>query len=104
MKASELTVLCFASGLGLIIVPESYISSKSMLASQDVLALVQMYEFVEEDSFDGRVSVHRRSETRACVAVECIHAVVACFLRQSADALRVVSPAWLSAKDGFTFS
>ncbi len=76
----------------------------TMLASQDVLALVQMYEFVEEDSFDGRVSVHRRSETRACVAVECIHAVAACCLPQSADALRVVSPAWLSAKDGFTFS
>ena len=96
-------VFCFGPG--------SYYCAKivhffqmTMLASQDVLALAQMYEFVEQDSFDGRVSVHRRSETRACVAVECIHAVAACCLPQSADALRVVSPAWLSAKDGFTFS
>jgi hypothetical protein len=67
-----------------------------------VFAIGSIMDFVSQDAFDARVSMHAPTTRLMCVELANVQTVSACWL-SATQGVRVVVPAWLCYQGGFAW-
>jgi hypothetical protein len=71
-------------------------------SSNHVFAIGSIMDFVSQDAFDARVSMHAPTTRLMCVELANVQTVSACWL-SATQGVRVVVPAWLCYQGGFAW-